>query len=203
LEFLNHALLRPATSIITCPECTVPIPSQHILRMLKTVHRKIPPLLRKRWKTRLADFLTATDDTSSPDVVAVASAASAASATAHANDVASLAWIHAHTKPCPKCAVRIEKNDGCEEMRCRVCNAAFCWECNGIDWCVCDGGREEICPDEIDDDAIEEEEEEEARENNPVLEQDISLNLIAGNSLLCLFGAVCIMLSIALGLFSS
>jgi ariadne-1 len=38
-------------------------------------------------------------------------------------------WILANTKKCPKCAVRIEKNQGCNHMTCKKCNNEFCWIC--------------------------------------------------------------------------
>ncbi|TMW61508.1 hypothetical protein Poli38472_012699 [Pythium oligandrum] len=38
-------------------------------------------------------------------------------------------WILANTKKCPKCAVRIEKNQGCNHMTCRKCAHEFCWIC--------------------------------------------------------------------------
>jgi ariadne-1 len=38
-------------------------------------------------------------------------------------------WIAANTKPCPKCAVPIEKNDGCFCMTCGSCYHSFCWLC--------------------------------------------------------------------------
>ncbi|GLE01372.1 hypothetical protein PINS_up010202 [Pythium insidiosum] len=38
-------------------------------------------------------------------------------------------WILANTKKCPKCAVRIEKNQGCNHMTCRKCMHEFCWMC--------------------------------------------------------------------------
>ncbi|CAH2059885.1 unnamed protein product [Thlaspi arvense] len=38
-------------------------------------------------------------------------------------------WILANTKPCPKCNRQIEKNQGCNHMRCSICNFRFCWNC--------------------------------------------------------------------------
>lgn len=42
-------------------------------------------------------------------------------------------WIMANTKPCPKCGVNIEKNQGCNHMTCRRelggCSHEFCWMC--------------------------------------------------------------------------
>lgn len=38
-------------------------------------------------------------------------------------------WILANTKKCPKCSVRIEKNQGCNHMTCRKCHYEFCWIC--------------------------------------------------------------------------
>ena len=40
-------------------------------------------------------------------------------------------WILANTKRCPACKTRIEKNQGCNHMTCRVCKHEFCWICNG------------------------------------------------------------------------
>ena len=42
---------------------------------------------------------------------------------------ASLQWITQNTKQCPKCAYRIEKNDGCDHMTCIQCHYEFCWAC--------------------------------------------------------------------------
>lgn len=42
-------------------------------------------------------------------------------------------WILANTKTCPKCRVRIEKNQGCNHMTCQHCRYEFCWICSG-DW---------------------------------------------------------------------
>lgn len=42
-------------------------------------------------------------------------------------------WMLAHTKKCPLCGVRIEKNQGCNHMKCsnRGCRHEFCWICQG------------------------------------------------------------------------
>ncbi|CAL2036080.1 unnamed protein product [Caenorhabditis brenneri] len=42
-------------------------------------------------------------------------------------------WINANTKDCPKCNAPIEKNGGCNYMRCQntSCKFEFCWLCFG------------------------------------------------------------------------
>ncbi len=36
-------------------------------------------------------------------------------------------WKHRHTRQCPSCRHPIEKNGGCDHMRCRQCEVEFCW----------------------------------------------------------------------------
>jgi ariadne-1 len=40
-------------------------------------------------------------------------------------------WMLVNTKKCPKCGVRIEKNQGCNHMKCKSCAYEFCWVCTG------------------------------------------------------------------------
>eukprot|EP01083_Nonionella_stella_P233911 823689_1 len=49
------------------------------------------------------------------------------------NDSETAHWIMANTKRCPICKVRIEKNHGCNHMKCFSCKHEFCWVCVG-DW---------------------------------------------------------------------
>jgi hypothetical protein len=37
--------------------------------------------------------------------------------------------IHQNYKQCPECKVLIEKNDGCNQMKCLNCGYSFCWLC--------------------------------------------------------------------------
>jgi IBR (half RING finger) domain-containing protein len=50
--------------------------------------------------------------------------------TAQSADAATAAWILANTKPCPRCKVRIEKNGGCDYIKCYICGNEFCWKCS-------------------------------------------------------------------------
>jgi ariadne-1 len=40
-------------------------------------------------------------------------------------------WVKKNAKPCPGCNVPIEKNQGCNHMKCSQCNFDFCWLCLG------------------------------------------------------------------------
>jgi len=50
-----------------------------------------------------------------------------------ADDSETANYISAHTRDCPKCNICIEKNGGCNHMRCYHCKHDFCWMCLG-DW---------------------------------------------------------------------
>lgn len=43
-------------------------------------------------------------------------------------DIDSVTLILKESKPCPKCATRISKIDGCDQMYCVQCNTAFSWK---------------------------------------------------------------------------
>lgn len=45
------------------------------------------------------------------------------------DDAESFKWIQENAKKCPKCTINIEKNGGCNHMRCRSCHYEFCWLC--------------------------------------------------------------------------
>ncbi|CAF0915669.1 unnamed protein product [Adineta ricciae] len=49
--------------------------------------------------------------------------------TRNADDEASQLWIIQNSKKCPNCPYRIEKNDGCDHMKCVKCSYEFCWSC--------------------------------------------------------------------------
>ncbi|XP_058214032.1 probable E3 ubiquitin-protein ligase ARI2 isoform X3 [Rhododendron vialii] len=46
------------------------------------------------------------------------------------DESATVKWITVHTKPCPKCHKAVEKNGGCNLVRC-ICGQRFCWLCGG------------------------------------------------------------------------
>lgn len=43
----------------------------------------------------------------------------------------SLAVIEKTTKGCPNCSIRVEKNQGCNHMKCTQCQHEYCWVCLG------------------------------------------------------------------------
>ena len=45
------------------------------------------------------------------------------------NDLANALWLAANTRPCPRCQLPIEKDEGCNHMTCRKCRYDFCWIC--------------------------------------------------------------------------
>ncbi|CAB4412421.1 unnamed protein product [Rhizophagus irregularis] len=47
------------------------------------------------------------------------------------NDKATQDLLEKETKPCPKCGIRIIKEDGCDHMACKIrtCKYEFCWLC--------------------------------------------------------------------------
>ncbi len=45
------------------------------------------------------------------------------------SDLISSRFILDNTKSCPNCRSPIEKNGGCEHMKCLICNYEFCWKC--------------------------------------------------------------------------
>lgn len=49
------------------------------------------------------------------------------------DDSETLNWLKVNTQACPKCETFIEKNGGCNHVRCTKCNYQFCWICLG-DW---------------------------------------------------------------------
>ncbi|GMR33547.1 hypothetical protein PMAYCL1PPCAC_03742, partial [Pristionchus mayeri] len=38
-------------------------------------------------------------------------------------------WVLENSKKCPKCKADIEKNNGCNKMKCCKCSTVFCWLC--------------------------------------------------------------------------
>lgn len=48
-----------------------------------------------------------------------------------ADDSETAHYISAHTKDCPNCNLCIEKNGGCNHMKCFSCKYEFCWMCLG------------------------------------------------------------------------
>ena len=47
----------------------------------------------------------------------------------HLEDEETSRWLKSNTRPCPSCSVPINKNGGCNHIRCSHCLASFCWAC--------------------------------------------------------------------------
>ncbi len=46
-------------------------------------------------------------------------------------EVASEAWVAGYARPCPQCHAPIQKDSGCNHMKCGLCKYNFCWICMG------------------------------------------------------------------------
>ncbi|KRT83690.1 hypothetical protein AMK59_3297 [Oryctes borbonicus] len=44
-------------------------------------------------------------------------------------DAANILWLVTNSKPCPNCKSPIQKNEGCNHMKCSKCKFDFCWVC--------------------------------------------------------------------------
>ncbi|XP_037798012.1 ankyrin repeat and IBR domain-containing protein 1-like isoform X1 [Penaeus monodon] len=44
-------------------------------------------------------------------------------------DAANFLWLVTNSKPCPNCKSPIQKNEGCNHMKCSKCKFDFCWVC--------------------------------------------------------------------------
>lgn len=45
------------------------------------------------------------------------------------SEMATQHWKNVHTRNCPVCSTPIEKNGGCNHVRCGKCHSDFCWAC--------------------------------------------------------------------------
>ncbi|XP_017769602.1 PREDICTED: ankyrin repeat and IBR domain-containing protein 1-like isoform X2 [Nicrophorus vespilloides] len=44
-------------------------------------------------------------------------------------EAANFLWLVTNAKPCPNCSSPIQKNEGCNHMKCSKCKYDFCWVC--------------------------------------------------------------------------
>jgi len=55
-------------------------------------------------------------------------------------------WAALHTRACPRCRVRIQKDSGCSHVTCSRCGAYFCYRCLGyLPTCCAQPGRQCVC----------------------------------------------------------
>ncbi|OSX69290.1 hypothetical protein BU14_1658s0001 [Porphyra umbilicalis] len=55
-------------------------------------------------------------------------------------------WAALHTRACPRCRVRIQKDSGCSHVTCSRCGAYFCYRCLGyLPTCCAQAGRQCVC----------------------------------------------------------
>ncbi|XP_072034933.1 ankyrin repeat and IBR domain-containing protein 1-like [Amphiura filiformis] len=67
----------------------------------------------KRWQEKVAEVKP--EDLSSLDV--------------ETESASNYLWLVTNSKPCPKCGSPIQKNEGCNHMKCTKCKHDFCWVC--------------------------------------------------------------------------
>ncbi|XP_029828626.2 ankyrin repeat and IBR domain-containing protein 1 isoform X1 [Ixodes scapularis] len=69
--------------------------------------------LWKQWRTKVAEV--------KPEELE--------SAWCHTEDAANSLWMVTNSKPCPSCKSPIQKNEGCNHLKCYKCKHDFCWVC--------------------------------------------------------------------------
>uniref|UniRef100_A0A131Y3K0 RBR-type E3 ubiquitin transferase n=1 Tax=Ixodes ricinus TaxID=34613 RepID=A0A131Y3K0_IXORI len=69
--------------------------------------------LWKQWRTKVAEI--------KPEELQ--------SACCHTEDAANSLWMVTNSKPCPSCKSPIQKNEGCNHLKCCKCKHDFCWVC--------------------------------------------------------------------------